>query len=250
MDTAKLSGTLAAALLACLTAQGAFAQPTDAYALDSSGVIVKDPFGLCWRTSSWTAQKAVRECDPQLFPAEAAAPAPAPVEPPPVAVAPPPPPPPPAPVVVAPEPPAPVAVVADSDGDGVLDDADRCPGTPAGTRVDARGCEVIVLKGVNFATNSARLTPGSLATLDAAAETLRRNGARTEVAGYTDDRGSEASNRKLSQSRAEAVRRYLVSKGVEPARLTARGYGEDNPLAENSTESGRAANRRVELHTQ
>ena len=141
----------------------------------------------------------------------------------------------------------------DSDGDGVVDRLDKCPGTRAGAKVDATGCEipeVVVLKGVNFATNSARLTPGSTATLDEAAATLiKRGDVRTEVAGHTDNRGSAARNQVLSQQRAEAVMRYLVSKGVNPANLTARGYGQNNPVADNATESGRAANRRVELRT-
>ena len=246
---------LGAALLAFGTAQGAFAQRTDAYALDSAGVIVKDPFGLCWRTSSWTAEKAVRECDPALFPAPAAAAPAAPAEPPQPVIATPPPPPPPPPVAVAPEPPAPapVARVLDSDGDGVLDDADRCPGTPAGTKVDAAGCEVveaIVLKGVNFESNSARLTKDSLPVLDAAAEALlKRPKVGTEVAGHTDDRGAQKLNQALSQKRADAVRDYLISKGVPAANLAARGYGEDSPIADNKTAAGRAANRRVELRT-
>ena len=108
--------------------------------------------------------------------------------------------------------------------------------------------EAVVLKGVNFANNSAQLTPGSSKTLDeAAAALIRRSEVRAEVAGHTDKRGSAQHNRTLSQRRAETVMRYLVSKGVEPARLTARGYGPDAPIADNGSESGRAANRRVEL---
>jgi len=108
--------------------------------------------------------------------------------------------------------------------------------------------ETVVLKGVNFATDSAQLTPGSSKTLDeAAAALIRRSDVRAEVAGHTDNRGSAQHNRTLSQRRAETVRSYLVSKGVDPARLTARGYGPDAPIADNGSESGRAANRRVEL---
>jgi OOP family OmpA-OmpF porin len=108
--------------------------------------------------------------------------------------------------------------------------------------------ETVVLKGVNFANNSAQLAPGSSKTLDeAAAALIRRSEIKAEVAGHTDNRGAAQYNRTLSQRRAETVMRYLVSKGVEPARLTARGYGPDAPVADNRTESGRAANRRVEL---
>ncbi|MFZ5593536.1 MAG: OmpA family protein [Pseudomonadota bacterium] len=139
----------------------------------------------------------------------------------------------------------------DSDGDGVVDSLDRCPNTKAGVKVDDKGCEipaVIVLKGVNFATNSAKLTQGSLAILDEAASTLVKNSDITaEVAGHTDNRGVPAKNKKLSQQRAEAVMNYLVSKGVDASRLTAKGYGQENPMADNGTEDGRAQNRRVEL---
>jgi outer membrane protein OmpA-like peptidoglycan-associated protein len=252
MKSAKLSTAMLFAVAGCVMAAGAAAQPrTDAYVLDPSGTIVKDPFGLCWRTSSWTADKAVRECDPALFPAPAAA-VPAPAEPvAPVVAAPP------APVIIAPEPPAPpppvAARVIDSDRDGVLDEADRCPGSSAGAKVDASGCEIveaIVLKGVNFETNSARLTKDSLPVLDAAAQALlKRPKVSTEVAGYTDDRGAEKHNVALSQKRADTVREYLIAKGVPAGNLTSHGYGEEHPMADNKTAAGRAANRRVELRT-
>ncbi|MDH3318666.1 MAG: OmpA family protein [Betaproteobacteria bacterium] len=139
----------------------------------------------------------------------------------------------------------------DSDRDGVVDRLDRCPGSKAGVKVDARGCEipeVIALRGVRFATNSAALTPVSSAILDDAAATLTKRGTvRVEVAGHTDNRGSAVRNRALSQQRAEAVMRYLVSKGANAANLTARGYGPDAPIADNGTATGRADNRRVEL---
>lgn len=248
----KRSTAAALAVLGLGMATGAGAQPAsyDGYASSSaSGTVWMNPHGLCWRSGSWTEQKAIPQCDPDLAPKptpRAAAPVPAPV-----VVAPPPPPPAPKPIVaVAP----PVQVDRDSDGDGVVDRLDQCPGTRAGAKVDAVGCEVaevITLKGVNFATNSARLTPGSTKTLDAAAATLlKRGNVKTEIAGHTDDRGSNARNLTLSQQRAEAVVKYLVSKGVNPANLTARGYGEDRPVADNKTEAGRAENRRVELRAQ
>ena len=140
----------------------------------------------------------------------------------------------------------------DSDGDGVVDSKDRCLDTPAGTAVDARGCklqETIVLKGVTFATASAELTGDSHRVLDEVVATLRRNpDLKLEVAGYTDSRGSHSFNVRLSQKRAEAVRDYLVSQGIAADRLTAKGYGPSDPIADNATEAGQAANRRVELH--
>ncbi len=139
----------------------------------------------------------------------------------------------------------------DSDGDGVVDSQDRCPDTKSGVKADTHGCEiqdVIALKGVNFATNSAKLTPESLAILDDAAATLiKHSDIKAEVAGHTDNRGVPAKNKSLSQQRADAVMQYLVSKGVNAANLTAKGYGQERPVADNGTEAGRAQNRRVEL---
>jgi OOP family OmpA-OmpF porin len=145
----------------------------------------------------------------------------------------------------------------DADQDGVLNPADRCPGTPAGQRVDAQGCPVLfsgvqrslVLEGVNFETGSANLTDQSHNTLDRVATSLRGHAdLRVEIAGYTDSRGGLAANRRLSQTRADAVRAYLIRQGVDPVQLTARGFGSANPVASNATAAGRARNRRVELH--
>jgi outer membrane protein OmpA-like peptidoglycan-associated protein len=149
-------------------------------------------------------------------------------------------------VVAAPAPPpAPV----DSDGDGVVEGSDQCPGTPAGAKVDAQGCEEqLVLRGVNFSTGSATLTPQDLLLLDSVADTLAKRPAfSVEVRGHTDDAGSEASNLDLSQRRAESVRDYLVSNGISPEKLTAVGKGETDPIASNETADGRAQNRRVTL---
>src|SRR5690606_159286 len=98
-----------------------------------------------------------------------------------------------------------------------------------------------------FAFNSAELLPEAFVTLDEAAVTLRMNpDLRIEVAGHTDDVGSDAYNLALSQRRAEAVRRHLGEHGVTN-RMTARGIGEREPVADNATEQGRAQNRRVVL---
>ncbi len=141
----------------------------------------------------------------------------------------------------------------DSDGDGVVDSKDQCPNTAAGVKVDTKGCkipEVVVLHGVNFASGSDRLLPESLAVLDEVAATLRKYPEMVvEVAGYTDNTGSRAFNERLSYRRAKAVRSYLITKGVAPEQLIAKGYGPANPVASNSTPEGRAKNRRVELHT-
>ncbi len=157
----------------------------------------------------------------------------------------------PAPVII--RPPEPEQVVdGDADNDGVPDSKDKCPASEALVRVDVSGCEmkqVIVLKGVTFASNSAELIGDSHTVLDLVAESLKRyQQQQIEVAGYTDDRGNAAYNKQLSLRRAEAVRDYLIKRGVVADNLTASGYGEENPVADNKRKAGRAQNRRVELH--
>jgi OOP family OmpA-OmpF porin len=105
-----------------------------------------------------------------------------------------------------------------------------------------------VLEGVNFDNDSATLRPDSIATLDAAAATLKEWGeVKIEVAGHTDSVDTDAYNLKLSQRRADTVRAYLIEKGIAADRLFAKGYGEANPVADNRTPEGRFKNRRVEL---
>ncbi|MDH3533311.1 MAG: OmpA family protein [Gammaproteobacteria bacterium] len=139
----------------------------------------------------------------------------------------------------------------DDDKDGVVNRLDACPNTPAGARVDTRGCEirdVIELPGVNFETNSDRLLPSANATLRDAATTLRRYPELVvEVAGHTDSDGAAEYNQGLSERRALTVRDYLINEGVREASLSARGYGETLPVADNATAAGKALNRRVEL---
>jgi outer membrane protein OmpA-like peptidoglycan-associated protein/opacity protein-like surface antigen len=144
----------------------------------------------------------------------------------------------------------------DSDSDSVDDMKDKCPGTSAGTRVDAAGCPIlftearqpVVLKGVTFEPGRSKLRPDSYTILDLVATSLSNNpDISVEIAGYTDNTGSQATNVRLSQARADAVRAYLASKGVSPARMVAKGYGPDSPIATNATADGRAQNRRVEL---
>jgi outer membrane protein OmpA-like peptidoglycan-associated protein len=145
----------------------------------------------------------------------------------------------------------------DSDGDGVDDTKDKCPATASGTRVDAAGCPIlftserapVILRGVTFETGKSALKLESYTVLDIVAASLEANpDIRIEIAGYTDNTGSAATNLTLSQARAEAVRTYLASKGVDPSRMVAKGYGPASPVATNTTAAGRAQNRRVELH--
>lgn len=139
----------------------------------------------------------------------------------------------------------------DSDGDTIADSKDACPNTKSGVRVDIRGCEikdVIDLPGVNFESNSDVLLAGAERVLSDAAATLRKNDDLVvEVAGHTDSDGAAAYNESLSERRARTVRNFLVSAGVNAANLSVKGYGEAEPVADNSTAAGKASNRRVEL---
>ena len=99
-----------------------------------------------------------------------------------------------------------------------------------------------------FLSGESVVTPVSHEILyEVAASLVAHSEVRIEIAGYTDHTGWPRLNRKLSQSRAEAVMSYLEFRGVSPERMIARGYGADNPIASNHTADGRAQNRRVEL---
>ena len=139
----------------------------------------------------------------------------------------------------------------DDDGDNVVNHLDDCPNTRANTPVDSRGCEIrstVELRGVNFASNSDRLLSGAEQVLDDAIEWLDRNPhLKVEIAGHTDSDGPAAANLGLSERRAYTVRDYLINGGIGASRLTARGYGESEPVADNGTTEGKAENRRVEL---
>lgn len=156
-------------------------------------------------------------------------------------------------IIQEPEPePAPVAetvAVVDSDGDGVTDDLDVCPDTRPGEKVDTRGCVFGgVLDGVNFHTASAELTRQARAVLDGVIqEMIRYPDVRVEIQAHTDNQGRDQYNLNLSEQRARSVLDYLTERGVDPARLSSKGYGESQPAYRNDTEEGRRKNRRVEF---
>lgn len=189
--------------------------PKSAYVQDARGVIVRDPFGLCWRTGYWTPADAVPGCDVPLC-----------VEPETLqngkCVAPPPPP--------APAPaPAPAPVVV--------------PVPPAPTSE-----KVSFAADAFFDFDKATLKPEGKSKLDQL--TTQLGGINLEViiaVGHTDSVGTDAYNQKLSVRRADAVKAYLVSKGVESNRVYTEGKGEKQPVADNKTAEGRAKNRRVEI---
>ncbi|MFT3707216.1 MAG: OmpA family protein [Archangium sp.] len=150
--------------------------------------------------------------------------------------------------------------IRDGDGDGVSDAFDNCPLEP-GLR-ENQGCpakkkqmviitddRLVIKDKVYFATGKDVVLARSFGLLDQVAQVIRTHASMTHVniEGHTDDRGAADANRRLSQRRAEAVRRYLIKKGVAPERMTAEGFGPDRPAALNDTAAGREKNRRVEF---
>ncbi len=151
----------------------------------------------------------------------------------------------------------------DNDQDGIPDVRDKCPNDPETINgfEDEDGCpdkqplakveggKIVILQKVYFDTAKARIQERSYPVLLEVARVLKENPdiIKLRIEGYTDSRGSAAYNRRLSQRRAEAVRKFLIQQGIDPKRLVAKGYGEDKPIASNDTPEGRAQNRRVEF---
>jgi len=135
----------------------------------------------------------------------------------------------------------------DFDRDGVSDSLDQCPATPCNFTVDRYGCPIKTRLKVNFSTNSAEIEPASYYRVEQFAQFLLKNrGSRVKIFGYTDNRGTARHNLLLSQQRANAIMKALVTQGVSLARIEAMGRGESMPIASNTTEEGRARNRRIE----
>ena len=147
----------------------------------------------------------------------------------------------------------------------MCDGVDQCPDTPAGLKVDEKGCPIEVveretelmdtgrirLQNINFETGKADLKPESFPTLDVVGHACSRSGrsCKIEIGGHTDDVGGAAAEPKLSQARAQSVLDYLKGKypAIDATRFTVKGYGEDKPLVPNTSDENRAKNRRVEF---
>ena len=185
------------------------ATPVSGYAQDARGNIVRDPFGLCWRTGYFTPALAQIECDPDLVPK---------------------------PAVVAPAPGAPAAAPA----------AVAAPAQPAAEKITFAA-------DAFFDFDKSTLKPEGKAKLDDLVSKLGAINLEVIIAvGHTDSIGSVAYNQKLSVRRAESVKAYLVSKGVEANRIYTEGKGKSQPIAPNTINgkdnpAGRAKNRRVEI---
>lgn len=148
---------------------------------------------------------------------------------------------------------------SDNDRDGVEEPTDRCPSEFGAA--SNQGCPRQHYPGAELTSSELRLTAPvlfedttatirsvSFPALNIVVEVLKEHPAvKFEVQGHTDSQGDDAANLTLTQARAEAVVRYLVQHGIEPSRLTARGYGETRPIESNRTSQGREVNRRIEL---
>ncbi len=152
---------------------------------------------------------------------------------------------------------------ADNDGDGIADVLDKCIDQPEDydNDEDEDGCpeerksvkmegdQIKLEEQVFFKFNKATIMPVSYPLLDEVADVLRSNPSiHVRIEGHTDSKGNNRYNKKLSDERAASVVQYLVDKGIEAYRLESVGFGEERPIEDNSTEAGRAANRRVEIH--
>lgn len=182
----------------------------------AAGDVWKNSVGECWRDASWTPATAAPGCDGAIAMAKPAMEAPKPA-------------------MAAPEAPAPVAAAP------VAPAPTPAPVMPAATKVTYAA-------DAFFDFDKAVLKPEGKAKLDDLAAKVKGINLEVIIAvGHTDSVGVDAYNQKLSNARAEAVKGYLVSKGIEKNRIYTEGKGEKNPVADNKTNDGRAKNRRVEV---
>ena len=209
--SARLLALVFAAALALGIGSAANAAVGEGY-WGASGDYVKNATGLCWHAGYWTPAMATVECDPDLVPKK-------PVPPPAPAPA------------VTPPPPAPKAAP---------------PAPPAAPKPVSE--KVTMAADAHFDFDKATLKPEGKTKLDDLVGKLKAVNLEVIIAiGHTDSIGSTAYNKKLSLRRADSVKAYLVSKGIEANRIYTEGKGESQPVADNKTKEGRAKNRRVEI---
>ena len=150
---------------------------------------------------------------------------------------------------------APAAVVApiDSDADGIVDSADKCPETPAEAKVDENGCQLTIAEPVSqtlhvqFANNSDAVPESAKNEIKSLSVFMTSYpSTKVTIEGHSDSSGNANYNQDLSERRAKAIAKSLVEEfGIEGTRVDAKGYGEENPIADNNTAEGRKENRRV-----
>lgn len=143
----------------------------------------------------------------------------------------------------------------DKDKDGVKDSEDQCPETYG--LASNGGCPEVqeevqqvldlAVKNIQFNSGSDVLRPSSFESLNQVVQLMKENNFNIKLSGYTDNTGNAASNLELSKRRANSVKKYIVDQGIDASRISSDGYGIANPVADNSTREGRAANRRVEI---
>ncbi|MEK6608034.1 MAG: OmpA family protein [Myxococcota bacterium] len=153
----------------------------------------------------------------------------------------------------------------DDDADGVIDRSDKCPAEqetingnkdddgcadPGEPKAILQGADILLVESIRFKGRTAKWVDEAETIVAQVAQIIRANAdlKQVRIEAHTDDDGGESENLVLTQKRADALRQRMIDLGVEPARLTAVGYGQARPKGDNATKQGRAANRRVEIH--
>ncbi len=203
--------------------------------LSSSGEVWKNAYGECWRNSSWTPATAAPGCDGAIVEQPAAAPAAQNAAP--------------APAPKVDQAPAAVQAPSQADAPGLSSSSAPAAASPAPAPTPAAvSSKVTYAADTFFDFNKSVLKPAAKAKLDDLVDKIKSINLEVIIAvGHTDSVGSDDYNQKLSMRRSNAVKAYLISKGVDKTRIYTEGKGEKQPVADNGTKEGRAKNRRVEI---